>query len=122
MRYREFIKEIYLASIAKQRLFPTLKLFNEHYDENFGDFYWIDYLSGKELTSELTMDLVCTQVIVFGRSPEKIPELLRFYFSKNNIKPDKELMSLSGDAWLVLFQALDYGKKRAENKRRTSLP
>jgi hypothetical protein len=120
MRYREFIKKIYFDSIAKQRLFPTLQLFNEHYDDNFGDFNWIDYLSGKELTSELTMDLICTQVIVFGRAPEKVPDLLHFYASRNKIKPDKELMSLSGNAWLVLFQALDYGKKRAENKKRTS--
>lgn len=38
MRYREFIKKIYFDSIAKQRLFPTLQFFNEHYDDNFGDF------------------------------------------------------------------------------------
>lgn len=120
MRYRDFIKNIYMSSIAKQRLFPTLELFNDHYDDNFGFYDWVTSLSGKELDAALTMDLACTQVIVFGRAPDKVPDILLGLMQSHNIKPDKELMSLSGHAWLTLFQACDYGNKRAVARKRTT--
>lgn len=104
MKYRDFVKNIYSSSLAKQRLFPTLERFNGHYDDNFGLYDWVTSLSGKELNAELTMDFVCTHVIVFSRSPDKIPEILSALKENNNIEPDKELMSLSGPAWLALFK------------------
>lgn len=120
MTYRNFVKNIYTSSLAKQRLFPTLDIFNDHYDDNFGLFDWVISLSEKELSAELTMDVVCTHVIVFGRSPSKVPEILLGLRENHNIEPDNELMSLSGPAWLALFQACDYGNKRAASRKRTT--
>lgn len=117
MRYRDFVKDIYDASLAKQRLYPTLKAFNEHYDLNFGPYDWFKSLSGKILDQTLTMDVVCTNVISFGRAPEIVPDMLKDLANTYGLIPDEQLMSLSGDAWLVLFQACDYGSQRANVKR-----